>query len=138
MIIRHFFEHDRSEVIKLWNLCGLYRPVNDPSKDIDRKIHDSPELFLVAEISGKIVGSVMIGYDGHRGWINYLGVHPDFRRQKIATKLIDEAVRILSLRGCPKINLNVLRSNSEVVPFYESIGFKMDDVICMSKRLVND
>jgi ribosomal protein S18 acetylase RimI-like enzyme len=107
-------------------------------KDIDRKIHHSPELFLVVETVGKIIGTIMIGYDGHRGWINYLGVHPDFRRQKIATRLIEEAVRLLSLRGCPKINLNVLKSNSEVVPFYESIGFKEENVICMGKRLVID
>jgi ribosomal protein S18 acetylase RimI-like enzyme len=138
MVIRQFHENDRSEVIQLWHLCGLYRPVNDPSKDIDRKIHHSPELFLVAESAIKIVGSVMIGYDGHRGWINYLGVHPDFRRQKIATKLMSEAEHLLSLQGCPKINLNVLKSNSEVVSLYESIGFKEEDIICMGKRLIKD
>jgi ribosomal protein S18 acetylase RimI-like enzyme len=93
-------------------------------------------LFLVAEIDKKIIGSIMIGYNGHRGWINYLGVHPDFRRQKNGTKLVDEALRLLSLRGCFKVNLNVLKSNSEGVLFYEALGFREDDVICMGKKLV--
>ena len=80
----------------------------------------------------------MVGYEGHRGWINYLAVHPDFQRQGLATRLMAEAESILSELGCPKINLQIRKSNHSVRSFYESIGFVEDDVLSMGRRLITD
>lgn len=81
MGIRCFVEPDTAAVIALWQGCKLTRAWNDPARDIARKLSVQPELFLVGEVSGRLMASVMVGYDGHRGWVNYLAVHPDFRRQ---------------------------------------------------------
>jgi len=77
MEIRIFRQEDFEEVITLWERCDLLRPWNDPEMDIERKLHHDPDLFLVAEVAGVVVGSLMGGYDGHRGSAYYLGVHPD-------------------------------------------------------------
>lgn len=125
-------------MIALWRACGLVVPHNDPERDIARKRADSPELFLVAEAEEKIVGSCMAGYEGHRGWINYLAVHPCCQRRGLATQLMAAAEAALRALGCPKINLQVRRSNLAVRGFYESLGFAEDDVISLGKRLVRD
>jgi len=85
-----------------------------------------------------IIASVMVGYDGHRGWINYLAVDPRSRRQGIGGAMMEEAERRLKALGCPKINLQVRRSNLAVTDFYKSIGFVVDDVVSLGKRLVRD
>ena len=122
--------------------CGsgaaLTHPWNDPHKDIRRKLAVRPDLFLVAELEGAIVGTVMAGYDGHRGWINYLGVDPACRRRGIGRALMDEAERLLRAAGCPKINLQVRTSNADAIEFYRRIGFVIDDVVSMGKRLERD
>ena len=105
--IRPYVHADRDSVVDLWRRCGLVRPNNDPFKDIARKLKVRPDLFLVALLDNMIVGAVMIGYEGHRGWINYLGVCPNHRRRGIARQMMDEAERLLRLEGCPKINLQV-------------------------------
>jgi ribosomal protein S18 acetylase RimI-like enzyme len=97
-----------------------------------------PELFLVATIENQIVGTVMAGYDGHRGWINYLGTSPEHRRQGIARALMQEAESLLKRAGCPKINLQVRSTNHDVIDFYRAIGFSPDDVLSMGKRLEDD
>ena len=111
---------------------------NNPKKDIERKLKVNPELFLVGLVDGKVVASVIGGYDGHRGWIYYLAVDPACQRRGLG-RLIMEAIerKILSI-GCPKINLQVRMDNTEVVEFYESIGYKTEDRISMGKRLVDD
>ena len=86
MLLRPFLPADEEAVISLWEKCGLVVPHNDPHKDIARKLRVSPELFIIGEISGEIVGSCMAGYEGHRGWINYLAVHPDHQRKQYATQ----------------------------------------------------
>jgi len=138
MRIRPFAAADEAAVVALWQRCGLTRPWNDPHKDIRRKLAVRPDLFLVAEAGGAVVGTVMVGYDGHRGWINYLGVDPGSRHRGIARALMDEAERLLRADGCPKINLQVRTSNTEAVEFYRRIGFAMDDVVSMGKRLERD
>jgi ribosomal protein S18 acetylase RimI-like enzyme len=95
-------------------------------------------MFLVAECSGRLIGSCMAGYEGHRGWINYLAVHPDFQRQGLAARLMAEAETILAGLGCPKINLQIRKSNHSVRAFYESIGFVEDEVLSMGRRLITD
>lgn len=125
-------------MIALWRDCGLVVPHNDPHRDIARKLEVQPELFIVGEGGADIIGSCMAGYEGHRGWINYLAVHPTQQRQGYATELMREAERLLRLAGCPKINLQVRATNSAVLAFYESLGFSQDGVVNLGKRLEQD
>ena len=128
----------RARVIELWMFCGLLRPWNNPQRDIARKLKVQRELFLVAELDGVIVGSVMAGYEGHRGWVNYLAVDIGQRRRGIGTALMRDAERRLRLLGCPKINLQVRRENAEVQAFYAALGFQEDAAVSMGKRLESD
>lgn len=138
MNIRPYESADQVAVIGLWHRCGLTRPWNDPARDIERKVKVRPDLFLVALVEGRLVGSVMVGYDGHRGWINYLGVDPDCRRQGLGRALMQEAERLLRLENCPKMNLQVRSQNAEAVEFYRGIGFLQDDVLSFGRRLEAD
>jgi ribosomal protein S18 acetylase RimI-like enzyme len=138
MNIRPFQAADQEAVVRLWDRCGLLRPWNDPRKDIARKLQVQPELFLVLEIDGALAGTVMAGYDGHRGWINYLAVDPGAQRRGLGRALMVEAERLLRERGCPKINLQVRRDNRDVVAFYERLGFAQDAVVGLGKRLERD
>lgn len=136
--IRAFHPADEAAVIQLWHDSGLTRPWNDPKKDVARKLTVQPGLFLVGEAGGRIVAATMAGYDGHRGWINYLAVAPDCRRRGHASALMRAAERKLLELGCPKINLLIRAENATVRGFYESLGFGMDDVVSMGKRLIPD
>lgn len=138
MRVREFQDADEAQVIEVWRACGLTRPWNDPSRDIARKKAVQPELFLVAEDEGTIVGTVMAGYEGHRGWINYLGVVPARQKSGIARALMDEAERRLRALGCPKINLQVRTDNEQALAFYARLGFQQDPVLSLGKRLVQD
>jgi ribosomal protein S18 acetylase RimI-like enzyme len=138
MEIRTFEAHDAAAVVELWRACQLTRDWNDPHKDINRKVAVDDELFLVGVVDGRIVGSVMAGYDGHRGWINYLAVHPNFQRSGFAVQLMSEAERRLGARGCPKVNLQVRFSNVAAVGFYDRIGYEPDEVLSFGKRLEHD
>ena len=138
MEIRVFVEADTDAVIDLWNLTDLTHPNNDPSLDIKRKMNDSPWGFLVAMDGKTIIGSIMVGYDGHRGWINYLACHPNYRRRGVAKSLMNEAKKLLLERGCPKINLQVRSGNESAVKFYESIGYLDDNVTSFGLRLNPD
>ena len=138
MHIRPFQLADEHAVIELWRRCDLVRPQNDPRKDIARKLAVQPEMFLVALEDDAIVGSVMCGYEGHRGWINYLAVDSEQRCRGIGRELMNEAERVLREAGCPKINLQVRSTNDAVLAFYRAIGFVVDDVVSMGKRLQHD
>jgi ribosomal protein S18 acetylase RimI-like enzyme len=138
VLVRAFKEADEARVIELWTFAGLVRPWNDPKKDIARKLKVQRELFLVAELDGVIVGTVMAGYEGHRGWVNYLAVDIGQRRRGIGTALMRDAERRLRLLGCPKINLQIRRENTGVQAFYAAIGFKEDAAVSMGKRLEED
>jgi ribosomal protein S18 acetylase RimI-like enzyme len=133
--IRVFQDSDRADVIDLWHRCNLVVPQNDPQRDIDKKLEVQSELFFVGTISNKIVATVMAGYDGHRGWIYYLAVDPDYQRKQIGRCIMEKAEVALKERGCPKINLQVRSSNQVVIAFYERLGFSNDDVIGLGKRL---
>jgi len=124
--------------VSLWHRCGLVRPQNDPHADIRRKRAVQPDLFLVGELNGSIVASVMAGYEGHRGWLNYLAVDPRLRRQGLGRAIVSDAERRLLALGCPKVNLQIRTSNHEVVEFYRRIGYSVDEVIGMGKRLMVD
>ena len=139
MTIRPYTPADEPAVVELWRRCDLTRPWNDPHKDIARKRRVNPEMFLVAcADAGTIVGTVMAGYEGHRGWINYLAVDPDRRRRGLGRTLMEHAERLLREAGCPKINLQVRSGNDQVVAFYRSLGYQIDPVTSMGKRLDHD
>ena len=129
---------DQAAVVDLWRRCDLVRPWNDPHKDIVRKLKVNGEWFLVGEIEGRIVATVMAGYEGHRGWINYLAVLPERRAAGLGRAMMEEAERRLRRLGCPKINLQIRRGNEEVAGFYSALGYVEDDVISMGKRLDHD
>jgi ribosomal protein S18 acetylase RimI-like enzyme len=135
MKIRHFQLKDQEQVVTLWRKVNMVRVTNDPEVDIERKLKHSPELFWVAEMDGIVVGTIMIGYEGHRGWINYLSVLPKLQGQKIGTRLMEKAEEILRAKGCPKINLMIRKSNQKVFEFYKKLGFVEDETICVGKRL---
>lgn len=138
LAIRPYHARDEAAVIQLWRDCGLTRPWNDPRKDIARKLTVQPELFLVGEADGAIVAALMGGYDGHRAWINYLAVSPAHQRRGHATALMRAVERKLLEMGCPKINLLIRSGNLAVQGFYETLGFRQDEVISMGKRLISD
>lgn len=138
MHIRPFEDADEQAVIALWGRCGLLRPWNDPHRDIERKRQVQRELFLVGVRDGAVVASVMAGYDGHRGWVNYLAVDLDHRRQGLGRILMAAAAERLRAAGCPKINLQIRHDNLEAIAFYQSIGFREDHVVSLGKRLEPD
>lgn len=138
MLIRPFQPEDEVPLVALWRRCELIRPNNDPHKDIQRKLRVRPDLFLVGLVDGKIVASVMAGYEGHRGWLNYVAVDPNFRRRGVGRALLAEAERLLRQAGCPKINLQVRSTNKPAIDFYRSVGYEVDDVVSMGKRLEKD
>ena len=111
---------------------------DDPRKDIVRKLKVNPEWFLIAEMDGKPVGVLMAGYEGRRGWINSFAVDPTHRKHGIGRALMAEAERLLRAAGCPKINLQVRLDNEEVVEFYRRLGYEVEPLICMGKRLTQD
>ena len=119
LLTRAFAAADEPGVIALWTACGLTRPWNDPR-------------------NGELVATAMAGYDGHRGWINYLAVHPAHRRCGLARRLLREAEDALARIGCPKVNLQIRSTNLEAVAFYRAIGYLPDDVVCYGKRLIDD
>jgi ribosomal protein S18 acetylase RimI-like enzyme len=143
MNIRAFQDKDESAVIALWHTCGLTRPWNDPAQDIARKRSVQPDLFLVAEASddgnaARIIASAMFGYEGHRGWVNYLAVAPDWQRRGLARRLMAEGESRLTAIGCPKLSLQVRAGNTQALDFYRRLGYAADDVVSMGKRLIPD
>jgi ribosomal protein S18 acetylase RimI-like enzyme len=136
--IRQYEHSDEIQVVQLWTDCGLVVPWNNPHRDIQRKLKVQPEMFLVGHVAGRIIATVMAGYDGHRGWINYLAVHPDHQLTGIGKCMMDEAEISLRAAGCPKINLQVRRTNAKVIEFYKKIGYKLDDIVSFGKRLEPD
>jgi ribosomal protein S18 acetylase RimI-like enzyme len=138
MQIRPFAPADEDAVIALWERCGLTRPWNDPRKDIRRKLAVRPDLFLVGALDGNVVATAMAGYDGHRGWIYYLAVAPEHQRQGLGRAIMAEAERLLRGAGCPKINLQVRTMNQGVIAFYRRLGYALDEVVSLGRRLEHD
>jgi ribosomal protein S18 acetylase RimI-like enzyme len=138
MKVRSYRPSDESGVVALWKACGLTRPWNDPHKDIARKLGVQPEWFLVGTEGEDIVATVMAGYDGHRGWVNYLAVAPAHRGLGHAKRLMREVEHRFLTAGVPKINLLVRATNPGVVEFYRRLGYAQDEAICLGKRLIPD
>lgn len=138
MKIRVFIEADRAAVVDLWNRCGLTKPWNDPNKDIDRKVQFQPQLFFVGEVDSLLIASAMAGYDGHRGSVFYLAVHPQYQGQGHGQILMAHIERILTDLGCPKLNIVVRSTNEGVLGFYDGLSYQTDDVVSLGKRLIGD
>ncbi|MCU0115518.1 ribosomal protein S18 acetylase RimI-like enzyme [Curtobacterium flaccumfaciens] len=150
--IRPFRTEDTDAVVALWESCGLVRPWNDPRRDIARKLTVQPELFLVAEpepepepepergtdTDAGVVAAGMAGFDGHRGWVNYLAVRPDLQGSGLGRTLMAEFERLLTDLGCPKLNLQVRAGNEQVLGFYASLGYTDDRTVSLGKRLIPD
>ncbi|WP_180107100.1 MULTISPECIES: GNAT family acetyltransferase [unclassified Acinetobacter] len=137
-IIRPYLESDLDDVIALWELCDLTRSWNNPEIDIFRKLAQRDQLFLLAVKDDQLIATVMGGYDGHRGWVNYLAVHPHFQRNGVATALIQQLEKRLIALGCPKLQLLIREDNIDVQNFYEQLGYEEVEVICLGKRLITD
>ena len=122
-------------VLDLWERCGLIVPQNDPVEDIQKKIEYQSELFLVALLDGHVIGTAMVGYEGHRGWLNYLAILPKYQEQGYGRKLVEGAIDALRRLGCLKVNVQVRKRNVSAIGFYEHLGFTNDDVISLGLRL---
>ncbi|MEM8696604.1 MAG: GNAT family acetyltransferase [Pseudomonadota bacterium] len=129
---------DRDGVIALWRACGLTRPWNDPVADFDAAIGNPTSDILLLTGGGALIAAVMVGFDGHRGWVYYLAVHPDHRRKGLGTRMMDAAEVWLCARGAPKIQLMVRSDNADVIAFYEAWGLDRQDVVTLGRRLDGD
>jgi ribosomal protein S18 acetylase RimI-like enzyme len=138
LVIRPFVEGDADQVVSLWARCNLLRPWNDPRKDIARKLEVQRDLFMVGEIDGRLVAVMMVGYEGHRGWVNYLAVDPELQRQGLGGQMMTEAENRLAALGCPKVQLQIRADNAKAIVFYKNLGYTEDAVVSMGKRLVKD
>lgn len=136
MRIRSYEDADEQAVIALWSEdLSDNAPHNDPATTIRKKLAVERSLFFVAEVSGAPIGTVMGGYDGHRGWVYAVAVKQPYRRQGIGAALIRHLEAALAERGCLKVNLQVRASNAEVVAFYEKLGYGVEERVSMGKRL---
>ncbi|WP_429282316.1 GNAT family acetyltransferase [Paraburkholderia sp. GAS41] len=138
--IRCFEAGDTDTVVALWQEAfpeyrDVTRPQRNPHLSIANKMATQPELFFVAELDGHLVGTVMAGYDGHRGWMYSLAVDMAYRRHGLGTRLVAHAEAALTARGCPKVNLQVLSGKDDIRGFYEALGYRADAVISLGKRL---
>ena len=138
MNIRRFIKNDKEAVVSLWHCCGLVRAWNNPQLDIERKLAVNPEWFVVGEVNHEIVASAMFGYEGHRGWVNYLAVSPEHQRRGYAKQLMQFGEALLLKAGCPKLNLQVRETNAQALGFYEALGYKIDASVSLGKRLIPD
>ena len=134
--IRPYKEQDEEGVVKLWETCFPDDPPwNEPRDVIRRKMTVQPELLLVALVGDQVVGTVLAGYDGFRGWVNKVATHPSHQRKGIASQLMGAAEKALADMGCPKLNLQVRTDNTSVVEFYKDAGYAVEDRVSMGKRL---
>jgi ribosomal protein S18 acetylase RimI-like enzyme len=135
MKIRAFEPSDETAVILLWERCDLLRPWNDPHEDIRRKLAVQPELFLVGVANREIVATAMAGYEGHRGWVNYLAVAPEHQGKGFGRAIMAEAEKRLERMGCPKLNVQVRGANTAAVEFYRRLGYQVEDRVSLGKRI---
>ena len=138
MNIKPYHPDNQQAVINLWQACNLVVAWNDPVKDIQRKMLVDPDLFLIGELSEDIVATVMGGYEGHRGWINYLAVSPEHQRKGYARAMMQQVEVLILQKGSPKINLQVRSNNIDVIQFYQAIGYDIENAVGLGKRLIPD
>ena len=136
LAIRPFDDPDTPAVIALWNdVLPPNAPHNDPATSLRMKCAVDRDLLLVATLDDELVGTIMGGWDGHRGWIYSLAVRPEFRNRGIGTALVRKLEALFAERGCLKINLQVRDSNAAVTAFYEKLGYHREPILSLGKRL---
>jgi ribosomal protein S18 acetylase RimI-like enzyme len=134
--IRPFQESDQPSVVALWTSVFAYSSAhNEPVSVIQHKLAVQRDLFFVARLDGRVVGTVMGGYDGHRGWIYSLAVSPEVRNRGIGSALMQQVEKELRKVGCPKVNLQVVASNAATVDFYKKLGYSIEERVSMGKLL---
>ena len=138
MKIRKFETSDTEDVVKVWDKSGLLHSPNDPYEEIRNKSEFQVDLFLVGEINGKLMATIMVGYEGRRGWINSLCVLPEYQGNGYGKELVRYGVELLRLLGAPKVNILIRPNNSKVKAFYEKLGFETEDAILMSHRFTRE
>jgi hypothetical protein len=134
--VRAFELSDRAEVERLWaRAFPDDPPAKGPAIMIETKMRVQPELFFVALVNNAVVGAVMAGFDGVRGWIYHLAVTPDYRRRGVGSALMHAAELGLGSLGCPKVNLQVRATNLDVIAFYRHLGYEVEERVSMGRRL---
>jgi ribosomal protein S18 acetylase RimI-like enzyme len=136
--IRQFIPNDTNRVIFIWEQCDLVRNWNNPNFDIQRKLNFQKELFFVGLLNDEIIATAMFGYDGHRGWLNYFAVLPNFQRRGFGKQLMTFGEMALIEKGCPKLNLQIRNDNTKAINFYQKVGYKEDAAVSFGKRLIED
>ncbi len=126
---------DRAPVIALWHAAGLTRPWNDPGSDFDLALGGPASTVLLARDEQGLAGSVMVGFDGHRGWVYYLATSPDRLKRGIGRRLLEAAEAWLRERGCPRVRLMVRDDNLAARGFYRAIGYDDQHVVTMGRTL---
>ena len=136
--IRPYQSADEASIVALWQACLLTRAWNDPHQDIARKLSTQADWFLVGSSDDELIASAMFGYDGHRGWVNYLAVLPGSQGKGYGAQMMHAGEALLAQAGCPKLNLQIRSTNASVIAFYKHLGYATDDVVSMGKRLIAD
>jgi ribosomal protein S18 acetylase RimI-like enzyme len=134
-LFREIEEGDIEEIVALWTACGLTRPWNDPYKDIAFARAGTASTILVAAESGRVTATAMVGHDGHRGMLYYVAVEPSLQRQGLGKAAVRAAEAWLAERGVWKVNLLVRAENAAVKGFYEALGYEVNPVMCMARRI---
>jgi ribosomal protein S18 acetylase RimI-like enzyme len=135
---REIEDADVEPLLSLWRDCGLTRAWNDPYKDISFARQSADSTVLVAERDARIIASVMVGHDGHRGMLYYVAVAPGLQRQGLGRQAVRAAEAWLGARGVWKVNLLVRAENAAVKGFYESLGYEVNPVLCMARKIVSE
>jgi ribosomal protein S18 acetylase RimI-like enzyme len=136
--IQEFQINDYDVVFELWKEAGLVIRPGDDMNGVRMKLLRDPDLFLLARLEGEIVGCVIGGWDGRRGWIYHLAVKPSYQRQGIATALLSEVEKRLGEKGAKKINAQIYQSNTKSLKFFKARGYETHlDLIMVGKNLKN-
>jgi len=125
---------DREEVIAIWRACDLVKPQNDPVLDFDLALQTQTATVLLLEVASEVIGTVMVGFDGHRGWFYYLGIKPEHQNSGNGSALVAAAEDWLEAQGAPKAMLMVRHSNKKVIDFYKRIGYNVEEAFVLGKR----
>ena len=127
--------NDREATIALWEIAGLTRSWNDPRSDFDLALSNPTSDVLLARQGAELVGTIMVGFDGHRGWIYYLATDPGNRGRGIGRALVEAAEDKLRAFGCPRVRLMVRGGNRPARAFYETLGYEAQDVVTLGRTL---
>lgn len=136
-MFREIEDGDVEQVVALWQACGLTRPWNDPVKDIAFARAGADSTVLVAEEGGRIIASAMAGHDGHRGMLYYVAVAPDKQGHGLGKAAVRAAEKWLAAKGVWKLNLLVRAENEKVRGFYEKLGYEVNPVLCMARKIAS-